>query len=148
MAEPTEQGGVRYRLLEPIRQYALEKLEQSGKSDDVKRAHAEHYLALVEEAEPELIGPREAEWLERLEVDHDNIRAALLWTSEQREAEVALQAAGALMSFWFWEGHAGGAQVARGAEPGWPHHLRAGPSRRLGAASLLAWRQSDYPRAE
>ena len=103
MAEPTEQGGVRYRLLEPIRQYALEKLEQS-KSDDVKRAHAEHFLALVE-AEPELIGPREAEWLERLEVDHDNIRAALSWTSEQREAEVGLRLAGALMSFWFWEGH-------------------------------------------
>ena len=59
MVEPTKQGGVRYRLLEPIRQYALEKLEQSGEIEDVKRAHAEYFLALAEEAELQLIGPLE-----------------------------------------------------------------------------------------
>jgi predicted ATPase/DNA-binding CsgD family transcriptional regulator len=149
LAEPTAQGGVRYRLLEPIRQYALEKLEQSGKSDDVKRAHAEHFLALVEEAEPELIGPREAEWLERLEVDHDNIRAALSWTSEQMEAEVGLRLAGALMSFWFWEGHYGeGRRWLEGAlNQDGPTTSALARAKALGAASLLAWRQSDYARA-
>ena len=145
MAEPTEQGGVRYRLLEPIRQYALEKLEQSGKSDDVKRAHAEHYLALVEEAEPELIGPREAEWLERLEVDHDNIRAALSWTSEQREAE-GPQARGGLDVLLVLGGHYGeGRRWLEGAlNQDGPTTSALARAKALGAASLLAWRQSDY----
>ena len=52
---------MRYRLLEPVRQYALEKLEDSGETEAAKRAHAEHFVALAEEAEPELLGPREAE---------------------------------------------------------------------------------------
>jgi predicted ATPase/DNA-binding CsgD family transcriptional regulator len=149
VAEPTEQGGVRYRLLEPIRQYALEKLEQSGEAEDVKRAHAEYFLALAEEAEPELLGPREAEWLERLEVEHDNLRAGLSWTSERGEAELSLRLAGALMSFWFWEGHYGEGRL-------WLEGILAqegsttamARARALGAASVLAWRQSDYARAK
>ena len=63
----SDKGGVRYRLLEPVRQYALERLEESGEAEAAKRAHAEYFLALSEEAEPELLGPREAEWYDRLE---------------------------------------------------------------------------------
>ena len=143
-----ESGGVRYRLLDTIRQYALEKLEQSGEIEDVKRAHAEYFLALAEEAEPELIGPREAEWFERLVEELDNFRAALSWASVHGEAELSLRLAGALGSFWFWKGHSGEGR-------GWLEGAlnQEGPTsvltraKALGAASLLASQLSDYARA-
>jgi len=144
-----ESGGVRYRLLDSIRQYALEKLEQSGEAEDVKRAHAEYFLALAEEAEPELIGPRETESLERLEEELDNFRAALSWTSKHGEAELGLRLAGTLGSFWFWEGHydegRGWIEGALTREGRTPALARA---KALGAASLLASQLSDYARAK
>src|SRR5829696_3055603 len=106
-------GEVRYRLLEPVRQYALEKLEQSGELEELKRAHAEYFLGVAEEVEPQLIGPREAGWFGRLEEVLDNFRAALSWASECGEAELGLRLAGALGSFWFR-----GDTAARGAD-GW-----------------------------
>jgi ATP/maltotriose-dependent transcriptional regulator MalT len=148
MVEPTEQGGVHYRLLEPIRQYALEKLEQSGELEDVTRAHAQYFLALAEEAEPQLIGPREAEWLERLEGELDNLRAALSWVRARGEADSNLRLAGTLMSFWFWEGHYGeGRRWLEGALSQEGSTSALARAKALGAASLLAWRQSDYARA-
>jgi predicted ATPase/DNA-binding CsgD family transcriptional regulator len=149
IVESTQQGGVRYRLLDPIRQYALEKLEQSAEVEDVKRAHAEYFLALAEEVEPQLIGPREAEWFEHLEEELDNFRAALSWASAHGEAELGLRLAGALGSFWFWERHCGEGR-------GWLEGALAqeGPTsalaraKALGAASLLASELSDSARAK
>ena len=87
--------------------------------------------------------------MERLEVEHDNLRAALSWTSEQGEAELGLRLAGALGSFWFWEGHYGEGRLwlegVLAQEGSTPAVARA---KALGAASLLAWRQSDYVRAK
>jgi predicted ATPase/DNA-binding CsgD family transcriptional regulator len=144
-----EGGGMRYRLLDPIRQYALEKLDESGEVEDVMRAHAVYFLALAEEAEPELIGPREAEWLERLEEELDNFRAALSWTSKRGQAELGLSLAGALGSFWFWEGHygegRGWVERALVQEGRTPALARA---KALGAASLLASQLGDYARAK
>ena len=108
VAEPTEQGGVRYRLLEPVRQYALEKLEQSGEAEDVKRSHAGYLLALAEGAEPWLSGSRGAVWFERLEEELDNIWAALSWARAHGEAELSLKLAGALGGFWYWVGRRAG----------------------------------------
>jgi predicted ATPase/DNA-binding SARP family transcriptional activator/DNA-binding CsgD family transcriptional regulator len=105
VSEPTEDGGVRYRLLESVRQYALEKLEERKNAESVRRRHAEYFLALAEEAEPELWGPEDKAWLERLEAEHDNLRAALFWTLERREAELALRLAGALWRFWITRGY-------------------------------------------
>jgi predicted ATPase/DNA-binding CsgD family transcriptional regulator len=145
IARGTDEVDVRYRLLEPIRQYALEKLEQSGVVDDVNRTHAEYFLALAEEAETDLIGPREAEWLERLGLELDNLRAALTWASERREAELGLRLAGALTWFWFLEGHSGegrgwleGALVQGGNTPA------AVRAKALGAVSHLARAQGDF----
>jgi non-specific serine/threonine protein kinase len=90
---------VRYRLLEPVRQYALERLEESGEADAFRRRHAEFFLALAEEAAPELAGAHQQEWANRLESDHDNMRAALSWSLE-RDPEKALQLAGTLAHFW------------------------------------------------
>ena len=143
-----ESGGVRYRLLDTIRQYAQEKLEQSGEIEDVKRAHAEYFLALVEEAEPELIGPREAEWFERLVEELDNFRAALSWASVHGEAELSLRLAGVLGSFWFWEGHSseGHGWLEGALNQEGPTSVLA-RAKALGAASLLASQLSDYARA-
>jgi non-specific serine/threonine protein kinase len=107
VAKGSDQGGVRYRLLEPIRQYALEKLEESGEAEAAKRAHTEYFLAMAEEAEPELFGPRDVEGFERLEGEHDNLRAALSWSLERGEAELALRLGGALGMFWHAHGHLG-----------------------------------------
>ena len=94
VAEATGGGGVRYRMLEPIRQYAREKLQEGGEGEEVRRRHASFFLALAEEAEPRLRGPEDMEWLERLEVEHDNLRAALSWALERGEAELGLRSGG------------------------------------------------------
>jgi predicted ATPase/DNA-binding CsgD family transcriptional regulator len=144
-----DSGGVRYRLLDSIRQYALEKLEQSGEVEDMMRAHAEYFLALAEEAEPELIGPREAEWFERLEEEIDNLRAALSWAQGHGEAELDLRLAGALGSFWFWEGHYDeGRGWIEGALTQEDPTSALARAKALGAASLMASHQSDYARAK
>jgi predicted ATPase/DNA-binding CsgD family transcriptional regulator len=105
VAKEAVQGSMRYRLLEPIRQYALEKLEESGQAEAAKHAHARYFLALSEEAEPELLGPREAQWYERLEEEHDNIRAVLSWSLEGADPESGLRLAGAIWWFWHRHGH-------------------------------------------
>ena len=101
-------------MLELIRQYALEKLEHSGEAETVRYWHAEHFLALAKRAETEFWGQYEAAWSERLETDHDNLRAALLWTLERDETETSLRLAGALS--WFWEERSHASEGARWLE--------------------------------
>jgi predicted ATPase/transcriptional regulator with XRE-family HTH domain len=98
-------GDPRYALLETIREYARECLESTGELDALRRAHAASYLHLAEEAEPALTGPEQRLWGERLERDHDNLRAALGWALEQREMETGLRLVGALHRFWGRRGH-------------------------------------------
>src|SRR5918995_3847157 len=105
LAESSGEGRVRYRMLEPIRQYARQRLGASGKADEVQGRHAAFFLALAEEAEPELAGPQQGLWAERLEGEHDNLRAALSYVLERGEAELALRFGGALWRFWFDGGH-------------------------------------------
>jgi predicted ATPase/DNA-binding SARP family transcriptional activator/DNA-binding CsgD family transcriptional regulator len=105
VAEATGGGRVRYRMLEPIRQYAREKLEESGEDEEVQRRHTGFFLALAEEAEPRLRGPEDVAWLERLEAEHDNMRAALSWVAKGEDVELGLRLAGALMLFWEAHGH-------------------------------------------
>ena len=107
VTESPEERSVRYRMLEPVRQYAVEKLEESGKPEELRRLHAEYFLALAEEAHPELRGPQQKTWLERLEAEHDNLRAALSWALEQGEVDLALRLGGDLWWFWMMRGHYG-----------------------------------------
>jgi predicted ATPase/class 3 adenylate cyclase len=98
-------GEPRFVMLETVHEFAREKLRQSGEAEEIKRAHAEFFLTLAEEANSQLKGANQLEWLERLEAEHDNMRAALSWTSERKEAEVALRLGGALWLFWFVRGY-------------------------------------------
>ena len=92
----------RHGLLETVRQYALERSEEGGEAPAARRRHAAYFLALAERAEPELHGPDQANWLDRLAAEHDNFRAAFGWTLGDGNAPVvALRLAGALRWFWF-----------------------------------------------
>jgi predicted ATPase/class 3 adenylate cyclase len=93
-------GDPRVGLLETVREYALERLAAWGEVDEAAGRHADYYLGLAERAEPELFGSQQGAWLERLEVDLDNVRAALTWSLTHHDLERAGRMAGALMAFW------------------------------------------------
>jgi len=102
-----EQGEeTRYRLLETIRQYVREKLLEAGaaEAEQVRDRHLDYFLSLAERAEPELIGPQQLGWLNRLEGELDNLRVALGWSLE-RDAEAGVRLASALGGFWEAHGY-------------------------------------------
>ena len=96
---------VRYGMLEPVRQYALEKLKESREAEETRTRHAAFFLALSERAEPELWKPDQLEWLDLLESESDNLRAALSWTIERGHGEVGLRLSVALQRFWSVRGY-------------------------------------------
>ena len=137
-------GEPRFVMLETIRQYALERLEERRESEALRRRHAEHYLALAEAAEPELWDMRQGLGIDRLAVEHDNLRAALEWGMS---SDIALRLAGAL--WWFWGAHGylneGRSWTARAlAQTTEPTVARA---KALLGAGFLANFQGDYAEA-
>jgi predicted ATPase/DNA-binding CsgD family transcriptional regulator len=149
VAKQSDEGAVRYRMLEPVRQYAREKLEEGGEAEEVRRRHATFFLALAEEAGPGLRGPEDRKWLELLEGEHDNMRAALSWALERGEAELGLLLGGALGTFWHAHGHLG--EGRRWLEAALGRGVRASVVARLRALKALFWvtfEQWDNDRAE
>ncbi|HET8627499.1 MAG TPA: tetratricopeptide repeat protein [Thermomicrobiales bacterium] len=137
-------GEPRLTMLETVREYAWERLAANGEAEEARRRHAAHFLDLAERAAPELTGPEQADWLTRLEREHDNLRAALNWARERGEGEFGLRLAGALWRFWWQRGHLGEGRdwletlLARGGD--------AAPALRavaLSGAGNLAWAQAD-----
>jgi predicted ATPase len=104
-------GEARFRLLHVVREYALDRLEASGDAEALRRAHAVYSLRLAEQAKPEIRGPAQVAWLDQLEREHDNFRAALAWACSREAGRVAdrvefgLQLAAALARFWRARGH-------------------------------------------
>jgi predicted ATPase/class 3 adenylate cyclase len=92
-------GDRRLVMLETVREYGLERLADRGETDAVARRQANYFLALVELAEPELLGPRQGLWYERLEADLDNFRAVLGWSLANQEPEVIVQLAAPVLTF-------------------------------------------------
>jgi predicted ATPase len=144
-------GEPRFMMLETIREYALERLAERGEAELLRRRHTSYYLRLSEEAEPKLHGAEQGVWLDRLEVEHDNLRAALAWSpSAQGNVEIRLQLAGALWPFWRLRGY-----LSEGRD--WLTRLLAlvqgsGVSasvqgKALHGAGTLASNQSDYAQA-
>ena len=145
--EGTE-GEPRFGMLETIREYAAERFEESGDAETWRQRHAGYYLALAEQAAPELLGPQQGTWLERLEREHDNLRAALGWALEHGGATLGLRLAVALGHFWAVRGHLSEGQawleraLSRWSEA--PAPARAGA---LSAAGHLAYIKGEYERA-
>ena len=101
--EETEEG--RYRLPETIRQYARDKLFEAGEAEQVRDRHLEFFIRFAEEVEPKLRSAEQIKWLNRVETEHDNLRAALGWSLESGKSDRALQLAGALGYFWQLRGY-------------------------------------------
>jgi len=98
-------GGIRYRFLETMGQYARDRLLESGEAEGVRRRHLDWYRRLTERAEPELLGAQETAWLDRLEVEIDNLRTAMEWALTNGEVEAGLRLASAAWRFWFIHGY-------------------------------------------
>jgi non-specific serine/threonine protein kinase len=147
----TQGQEARYRLLETVRQYGWERLSEVGEADDLRKRHRDWYLELAERAAPELRGPHQVEWLERLEIEHDNLRAALEWSRTAQDGAPALvRFAGTLSWFWYVRGHwsegRDWAEAALSYDRGTsPPSARA---RAMLAAGIFAWRQGDNARAK
>ena len=144
-----ERGGeARYRLLEMIRQYGQEKLENSGETQAVRRDHAAFFLGMAEEAEPRLTGAQQVVYLNLLEAELDNLRAAIGWSEEAGEPEMGLRFAGALPWFCYLSGRYGEGRewfegvFARCSAS--PAPLRA---KALYGVGILLFLQCDYERA-
>jgi len=141
VAQATEDNGVRYRMLEPIRQYALEKLKERGEAEEARHRHANHFLALAQEAEPELRRQQQGIWMERLEAEHDNFRAALSWAIERAHAELYLRLAGALWKFWDARGYYN--EAHRWFEEELAKDDRASPQARAKVLEAAGWLAYD-----
>jgi predicted ATPase len=92
-------------MLETLRLYGSERLDESGGTDRARQRHVAFFLALAERAGAALRGPKQSAWLARLPTEHGNIRAALEWSLEQGDAVTAARLAGALYQFWDLRGH-------------------------------------------
>jgi predicted ATPase/class 3 adenylate cyclase len=139
----------RYRLLETVRQYARERLAESGGGDAIRQRHHDFFLALAKEAESRLSGAEQSAWLQCLEEEHDNLRSALEWSVVDAGADGGLRLCGALQGFWTTRGHLSeGREWCRRAlekvESGQRMEERA---RVLNAAGELAYYQGDFPAA-
>jgi tetratricopeptide (TPR) repeat protein len=153
--EEGEHGVMRYTMLEPVRQYARQKLRESGQEDAVQSQHAGFFLALAKEAEPQMSGPNQEAWLRRLEKEHANLRGALAWALDpadcrdprERRTELGLRLAGTLGRFWGVYGPGDGRGwlekgLARGGEVPKPALAKA-----LYEAGSIVLFQGDYQRA-
>lgn len=139
----------RFSMLETLREYALQRLTTSGEEEAIRRAHAEYFLALAEAGDVQLRGPEQTEWLERLETEHGNFRAAMSWALVQGEVELGLRLAGELG--WFWELHGhyteGRERLASALALYPPRSAQEGrtavAARALNSAGRLAYDQGD-----
>ncbi len=143
-------GHSRYRMLETIREYALERLRKSGEAAAIQERHCDWFLALTVEANRHRASAEQSTWLDRLEAEHDNIRAAMQWCLERADAERGLRFGAVLWWFWYGRGHATEGRA-------WYDRLlgldatSVSPRVRgeaLFGAGTLAFEQTDYGAAE
>ncbi|MDQ3345164.1 MAG: adenylate/guanylate cyclase domain-containing protein [Chloroflexota bacterium] len=98
-------GGPRFGMLETIREFAMEQAVQRAVWPALRARHAEFFTDLVERSAVEIMGSAKREWLDRLEQDHDNLRAALSWTVETRTAEMGMRLGSTIWRFWQMRGY-------------------------------------------
>lgn len=142
----------RLMMLEVVREYARERLEAGGEAAAVRERHTGYFADLAEKAEPALMGPEHAPWLQRLEREHDNLREALARAREAGDTGTGLRLVGALSWFWWLRGYlTEGRRWSEGflSEDAAKGQSGRGPlrARALYGAGQLAFGQGDLPRA-
>ena len=152
MSEAQAAGVLRYGMLEPVRQFAREMLHESGEEPEVRRRHAEHYLALAETADPELLGPDQGLWLGRLRSEFANLREAHSWSlepgdDEEGRAWLRLRLPAALWRFWGGQRFEEGKQWLQTALERDPGGFPAVRARALDGLGFILLFQQDYERA-
>jgi predicted ATPase/class 3 adenylate cyclase len=141
-------GEPRFVMLELLREFGLEQLEASGEQETIRLRHARFYLALAEQAAAHLESAEQVEWINRLEQEHDNLRAALDWSKMAEGAgEICLRLASTLGLFWEARGYfsEGRERLSAILSTGTAQARTAARARLLARAAELAYRQSDYP---
>jgi predicted ATPase/class 3 adenylate cyclase len=142
-------GEPRFGLLETVREYAGERLDAEWDGEATRRRHADHFFALAEASEPHLTAEDQADWLDRLDRDHENLQAAFRWAIDTGEVEPGMRAAAAVWRFWHQRGHlTGGRTWLEGfldSTDGVRADIRA---KAHGAAGSLAYWQADYQGTE
>ncbi|HWE62139.1 MAG TPA: tetratricopeptide repeat protein [Chloroflexota bacterium] len=146
----SQDGAMRFRMLETIREYGREQLAATGEEAEVRRRHAAYYLTLAEEAKSRLFGADQMSWLDLLEREHDNLRETLADARARGDAEQGARLAGALWRFWYIRCHLGEGR-------GWLRQFAALPMSPDGGAaaradvlaglSVIAYAQTDYDTA-
>jgi predicted ATPase len=134
----------RFRMLQTIREFGLERLAGSGEEPEIRERHARFFLALAEEAAGELTGPGQAAWLDRLARDHDNLRGALRWSVDVDRAETGLLISAAIWRFWQLRDHLAEGEARLTELLAAPSAAAATPARAAGAdalASIVHWRR-------
>ncbi|MGC8666931.1 MAG: ATP-binding protein [Chthonomonadales bacterium] len=149
MLEEDGSGAERYRMLQTIRAYAQRRLDEAGEADAVAARHLAYYTAMVEKAEPQLVGPHQAQWLDRLEADHDNIRAALAFALAAGHTDEGLRLASAVWRFWLVRGYLneGRSRLASLLDAARPQAPSQAFCKALHAEGRLAGCQGDYEAA-
>jgi non-specific serine/threonine protein kinase len=148
LAERKPGEAARYRMLETIREYASEKLAEDGEEVAVRDRHLDFFVMLAEEAEPELFKPDQVSWLNKLETEHENLRAAAAWSLERKAGTSALRLVGALSWFWQTRGHSREGRVLSSQILSSPITMErtAARAKALSIAGLVQWvlgRESD-----
>jgi predicted ATPase len=145
---PGEDGDLRFQMLQAVREYALDRMENSDERQDTQRRHAAYYLGFVEQAERAIGTPQQPGWARRIAQEHENLQIALQWMLDNKQTEMAFNLLGAVWRFWdmlntwsearLWIDRA----LVQGA------HLKSvGRIKTLWGASWLAAHQSDYLKA-
>ena len=139
-------GEMRFAMLETIREFALERLALSGEAAVLQRDHAVHFRAFAEAAELRLMGEERLTWLDRLERETDNMRAAMDWAERTGDAETGLRTAAAIWRFWLQRGHMseGRRRLERLLAMERSSRRDAVQVRALGALGGIAYWQNDY----
>ena len=145
-------GLSRYRLLDTVRQYAASRLDAQSpaKVNQARTAHRNYYLDLAEEAAPQLVGPDQADWLDRLDAELGNLRAAIAFSQAQPDLEPGLRLAASLRVYWRIRGHAAeGADALRSLlDVPAAQGMTLPRARALAAAANLLQQTSSYAIAE
>jgi non-specific serine/threonine protein kinase len=144
VAEPLEHGGVRYRLQEVVRQYAMARLTERGGLEALKAEHAASFVDLVQKAEPGVLRGARESWQNRLESDLDNFRAARAWLVEHGETESALRLNAYLFLLLAYRGYASEGRASLREALGMSGGSVATRGRALHCLALLAYLQADY----